>query len=872
MSDRLTELIDLPEMVNRALATKELAPLLPESGLTAQQIIDEINPKMADFLSVAAESVVALQKADAELTAVRMEVEQREREIARAKPKQPWLVVGVIGVVACLGLLVSAVFYFPARAGVLEGSKYFDLGIAGFALTFLVFLLAVGRLGQWFSRRMRYRRALAQRIPQERVKPLEDEFARAREELRQQVYDRGVRMEVTVIMSQATTPLYGTQLGTGFTATGLAEVFVSGHEVETQARRDLDDLLRLPGGSIGLAGSRGAGKTTLMTLVARRPGPTGKACYVMCPAPVEYSGREFLLTLFLLLCNWVLEDRLPGGLKESTANPAREKPDSWWLESATLMLPRVTSYLMIAGLALFLSGLGLAYYFVHSSGQAHKPAQSMGQSTGQAAAKPGAAPGTGSTGAKPETATPANAKPEDEVPEAPTVRYLKLIGLEPARLVVWGLGLFVVAYAVRRLLLQTLVRRMTNVHFGGLEVDLRWAAQSFAELEKMEREAQFQQGDALTERAKALRESLRFQQSYTSGWSGSLKVPLGLEGGVNDARSYSRNQRSLPELVGEFRDFLRDVAVEYGRVTICIDELDKMESDDKAHLFLNEIKAVFGVPKAFFLISVSENAISAFERRGLPFRDVFDSSFDAIIHVDYLNLDESKDLLKRRTTRLPEPFLCLCHCMSGGLPRDLIRACREMLDLAQEEKEFDLLPLARRVMTRDARGKARGMSIAISKLTSDADQTAFLWGLTELLTTNLDETTLLVRAAATMVSADALRERAAKLPQTSDPSVREQVLQLSALAELEMEFGLYLGYAATVLEVMIDLQPRWLQAEAELAIDVAQRTATTTIDGYCNRLAGTRQALAVSAPVGRERLVKLRTELGMNVQGIALKV
>ena len=262
MSERLTELIDLPEMVNRALATKELAPLLPESGLTAQQIIDEISPKMADFLSVGADSVVALQKADAELTAVRMQRDQQEREINRVRPKQVWLVQGVMGIVACLGYAVFAVL-FPAKAQVLQGSKYFELGIAGEALAFCLLLLAAGRLGQWFSHRMRFRHALTLRILPESVQKLEGEFTRIRGQLRKQIYDQGVRMEVTGILSRATTPLYGTQLGRNFTATGLAEIFVSGHEVETQARRDLDDLLRLPGGSIGLAGSRGAGKTKI---------------------------------------------------------------------------------------------------------------------------------------------------------------------------------------------------------------------------------------------------------------------------------------------------------------------------------------------------------------------------------------------------------------------------------------------------------------------------------------------------------------------------------------------------------------------------------------------------------------------------------
>ena len=819
-------------MVRRAVATAELAPLMQESGFTVLQLVDEVTPKIPDFLSVAGDSVVALKKAEAELNALRMQRDQQYRELDRMKaPLRAWMIQAVACLIAALAFWIAALVTARGKGThLITLEPYKTLYVAALLGGLLLVLLGSLRLWQWRRVRNRYNKGLAQVIPESRITVLAQEFAGVKEQLRKQIYEQGVRPEVSGILGRATTPLYTTRLGHDFTSSGLAEVFVSGHEVETQARRDLDDLLRLPGGSIGLAGARGAGKTTLMTLVARRPGPRGKACYVMCPAPVEYTGRDFLLTLFLLLCNWVLEDR--GAGRENVGNPARDPitASPGWTNLIRL-LPWMARYFFFAGMVLFLSGTGLAYYFVHQ-----QPAAVV--SPDQSKAKPA------SDGAK--TGKGAESEPKD----SPTAQYLKLVGFEPARLVWWGLGMMSVWYLIR----MSLTRKIL-VQLGVIREDPRYAP----EIQKM---------DELVQKARVLRESLRFQQSYTSGWSGSLKIPIGLEGGMNDARSFSRNQRSLPELVGEFRDFAREVGMEYGRVTIGIDELDKMESDDKAHLFLNEVKAVFGVPNVYYLISVSENAISAFERRGLPFRDVFDSSFDAIVHVDYLNLEESKDLLKRRTTRLPEPFLCLCHCMSGGLPRDLIRACREMLDVAREEGEFELMPLARQVMMREARGKARGMSIAVSKLTADADQTMFLGALTELLTRRLDETELMTRAALLVRGADDLRERAAKLPAVSDTVVREQVLQLSALAELETEFGLYLAYAATVLEVMLRLAPRWPEAakEVESLTPVSLQQATSTIELYCDKLAEVRQALAISVPVGRGRLTKLRSEMGMTVE------
>ncbi len=119
---------------------------------------------------------------------------------------------------------------------------------------------------------------------------------------------------------------------------------------------------------------------------------------------------------------------------------------------------------------------------------------------------------------------------------------------------------------------------------------------------------------------------------------------------------------------------------------IAIDELDKMESEDSAREFLNNVKGVFGVKGCYYLVSVSEDAMSAFERRGLPIRDVFDSSFDAIQRVGYLTLEESRTVLAGRLTGLPVPFQSLCHALSAGLPRDLIRVTRELVQRGEGEE------------------------------------------------------------------------------------------------------------------------------------------------------------------------------------------
>ena len=115
------------------------------------------------------------------------------------------------------------------------------------------------------------------------------------------------------------------------------------------------------------------------------------------------------------------------------------------------------------------------------------------------------------------------------------------------------------------------------------------------------------------------------------------------------------------------------------QVRIGIDELDKLDSHD-ARRFLNGLKVLFGIRRTYFLVAVSEDAMSDFERRGLPIRDAFDSSLDEIIRLEELTVKQSMSLLTSRMNySLPISFGALCHCFAGGLPRELIRVARRLV-------------------------------------------------------------------------------------------------------------------------------------------------------------------------------------------------
>ncbi len=295
----LVNAIDLPEMVHRAIASQELAQLFQDSGLTETQVLDEVYLKLPDYLSVAAEGVAAMQKVEFDYKSA---YDQHNKEIAQLPrwPRGRQLGFALLAVaLSLIALIVAASKGQVTRS--LSASRYLPLVVVAALAIFALLTWGLIAAIRWSPKRARFRDAYSKMTSADTVSTLLTQTKRLRDQFRQTIYDQGVRSEVNGILSKATTPSYANDLGDA-AATGLSEIFIAGHEVETQARRDLDDLLKLPGGSIGLADSRGSGKTTLMTLVARRPSfkDTAKACYVMtrcprCPHQPQRAHRRSTL-------------------------------------------------------------------------------------------------------------------------------------------------------------------------------------------------------------------------------------------------------------------------------------------------------------------------------------------------------------------------------------------------------------------------------------------------------------------------------------------------------------------------------------------------------------------------------------------------
>ena len=238
-------------------------------------------------------------------------------------------------------------------------------------------------------------------------------------------------------------------------------------------------------------------------------------------------------------------------------------------------------------------------------------------------------------------------------------------------------------------------------------------------------------------------ETLTYLRTHSREWAATGRATA-LHLARKRGLQHAARAHTYPELVREFRTFVETVGLDrraqYGDeaiTTICIDELDKIGSAEEAENFLNEIKAIFGVSNTHYLISISKEALVSFDRRALGVRATFDSSFDLVLTMSLLRFAEARELLAKRLTRMPEPFVALCYSLSGGLPRDLLRMARDLQDTTAEDADGDetpakppprpLAPLAERLIDGDVRGIIEGQVLHLGRVPSPAARPALRW-------------------------------------------------------------------------------------------------------------------------------------------------
>lgn len=635
---------------------------------------------------------------------------------------------------------------------------------------------------------------------------------------------------------------------------GLSEVFNSANEIATDAKRELEFMLNtMPGGSIGIAGPRGSGKSTLLksTCDVRDNLKERLVIRLLTSSPVEYQGRDFILHLFSSMCAKVL------------AATSKGTPESGWDDIAKLghRSPRAMHRALqpFAPLALYLGAALILVSFLLGVALMNVPAPAGNDPNKTTTAQQPAPQSNPSPSASPSPTPP----PPNEL-----VRFVQALDVKPGVFFISGF-LLILLYAVLRFY-KELVNR----------ADKRQAAESEYWMDGLQRNEKVTLGllESRGLAAKWIRD-IKFQQSYTSGWSGNINIPIGLEGGVNTAFSLAQQQLTLPDITGGFSAFLKGITDldDDFKIIIGIDELDKLESDEAAQRFLNEIKAIFGVPRVFYLISVSENAMSNFERRGVPFRDVFDSSFDNIIYVPYLQLEQAKRLIARRVIAMPPPFAHLCYCISGGLARDLVRVCRNLMQHSNkayargEDQDSNLKNLSKLLISSDLSLKLQALTVVAKRLTPSDQLSAFL-DKVHSLQGKLESSTDLLAAYVDLLQAsksvapkengssganglvevyDKLKQRlSGDVPSTGDRKT---------INSLHEELASYIYYCVTVLEFFSNV------------LD-AEKLKQGEADKIFDRLAQARQYLSINPSITRSMLDKFREEFELTVPVIPTSV
>lgn len=580
----------------------------------------------------------------------------------------------------------------------------------------------------------------------------------------------------------------------------LRETLTNEKPVVTETFRRLEKMiLERREGSFGIAGPRGVGKSTMIEHFAAPrvpqdgPAPSGRPRLgIVVSAPVTYDAREFVLHLFAEICRKVAGDR---AVEADRAAPATPAPPS---RMRLMWLMAVAPVCLIFAFGLLLAALK---HRVSAGGTLQADIGACVLAVG--------------------VVTVALIAHRVHDPDSGRV-----LGLLVVFATTWSAGGLVafLFYGAWGTSWPFLLGGVALLGVGTALQRLRPQGLDPAPTQAPEM-------PGVETALERLRE-IRIQQSTTSERSIMLKVsgaalPLGVDAGGKNARTWQHRPKGYPELVGDLRTFLTTVQRHY-ELIIGIDELDKMAKAEKVEDFLNDIKAIFGVKGCFFLVSVSEDAAAGFERRGVPFRDVFDSSFDEVISVPHLDFRTAREVLFGLIIGWTQPFVALCYAMSGGLPRDLVRSTRELVEYRDGNDRIELAQAALGMCRREACARVRAVRHELMK-NPDVAQSA------ELLNRIAEYSPDGATAGMFHSWQTELRNWAEKV---IDPDARPVV-------RLALELSAFMLFVATVLDFF---DP----------VEIAQRLKDTTPARALANLANARQTIAMSPRMSLDALTRFR--------------
>lgn len=323
---------------------------------------------------------------------------------------------------------------------------------------------------------------------------------------------------------------------------------------------------------------------------------------------------------------------------------------------------------------------------------------------------------------------------------------------------------------------------------------------------------------------------------------------------INKATAIKYPPWTMPELVTFTRRFLSEMSRQLshtGRpIIIGIDELDRIGSLEQAERFIGEIKAIFGIERCYFLVTVAEDVGSAFAQRATAGRSILENAFDEVVTIEPLEIQEARDLLLRRVPGFTDSFVYLVYALSGGLPRELIRVTRRLIEINRDQQVHGNLPrIADLALALVAEQMAEALDagrIQASRLNLDAD-----WA--PLLDAMRSSSVELKRGSARTSQAFSVLGGIAEM---RTPCSTVKVYGGAATNELDRAARIVDGLAAfaafgtTLIDAFSD--------DAGFSLEEARKRAEAGAANAYEELAGARAELAISPTSTRMILARFR--------------
>jgi hypothetical protein len=201
--------------------------------------------------------------------------------------------------------------------------------------------------------------------------------------------------------------------------------------------------------------------------------------------------------------------------------------------------------------------------------------------------------------------------------------------------------------------------------------------------------------------------------------------------------------------------------------------------------------------------------------------------------------------LYRRVIGLSEPYAALCHCLAGGLARDVIRAARQVIRAADKLASADrsepptLSGVCAALLSDELLRKTRAVTHAAGKGAEDAR--TLLEGLQEV---------------ARYLALPAVGHPLNVVDMISPPARGETAL----VATLRMDLVAYAYYCATLRDVFTE------RLDAE---DVFRATVSSDDPGSFDALASARHAFALDTRIAWQEITRFRKAWRLETRDLA---